>query len=122
VREGVDAELREAELGLLELDVAEEEFGIRRRVVGEERGCDDGEFVAEFGEAELRLVVELRGVEEEEDGVGPRGFDGGEEAGERLVVEVDYARFGSGLKGEQFAHSFVLGGRHGGYGHREDQQ
>ena len=82
VGEGVDAELGEGELGLLELDVAEEELvGVGRVVVGQEGGGDDGEFVAELREAELRLVVELRRVEEEEDGVRARGFHGGEEAG-----------------------------------------
>lgn len=121
VREGVDAELGEGELGLLELDVAEEELGVGR-VVGEEGGGDDGEFVAELGEAELRLVVELCGVKEKEDGVRARGFHGGEEAGEGLVVQPDYARFGSGLQGEQFAHSLVGGGHRGGDEHHQYQQ
>lgn len=92
VGEGVDAELGEGELGFFEFDVAEEEFTVVR-VVGDEGGGDEGEFVAEVEEAELGLVVELDGVEEEDEGVGAWGVDGGEEAREGLVVEVDHAGF-----------------------------
>lgn len=94
VGEGVDAELGEGELGFFEFDVAEEEFTVDLVVivvVGDEGGGDEGEFVAEVEEAELGLVVELDGVEEEDEGVGARGVDGGEEAREGLVVEVDHA-------------------------------
>ena len=46
----------------------------------------------------VRLVVELGGVEEDEEVVGSWGFCGGEVARDRVVVEVDYAGFGSGLE------------------------
>ena len=110
--EGVDAELGEGELRLLEFDVAEEELrarGVGGVAVGDEGGGDDGELVVELAEAELGLVVELGGVEEEEDGVGARVGDGGEEAGEGLVVETDDSRFGSGLEGEELRHALLAG-------------
>ena len=51
---------------------------------------------------ELGLVVELGCVEEDEQGVGPGGLDRGQEARDGAVVEVDNARFGVGLEGQEF--------------------
>ena len=102
VGEGIDAEESEAMLRLFELDVAEEEVGVARarvRVVGDEGLGKEREFGVEGFELELRLVVELGGVEEDEEVVGSWGFCGGEVARDGVVVEVDNARFGSGLEG-----------------------
>ncbi|PON31996.1 hypothetical protein PanWU01x14_365200 [Parasponia andersonii] len=102
MREGVDAEEREASLSLFELNIAEEDLGMgwRRRVliVGDERGGDNGELLVKILEVELVLVMELHGVEEDEERVGSGGFDGGEEARDGVVVEVDHPRFGSRLQ------------------------
>lgn len=63
MREGIDAKERETGLGLLELDVAEEDLGMGRRrwvlIVGDEGGGDYGELLVEVLEVELLLVMEL---------------------------------------------------------------
>ena len=113
VREGIDAEESEALLRLFELDVAEEEVGVARarvRVVGEEGLGEEREFGVEGFELELRLVVELGGIEEDEEVVGSWGFRGGEVARDGVVVEVDNARFGSGLEGLELRDSVRVGG------------
>ena len=61
-------------------------------------------------ELELRLVVELGGVEEDEEVIGSWGFRGGEVARDGVVVEVDYAGFGSGLEGLELRESVRVGG------------
>ena len=43
--------------------------------------------------------MELGGIKEDEKVVGSWGFCGGEVARDEVVVEVDYASFGSGLEG-----------------------
>ena len=81
VREGIDAEESEALLRLFELDVAEEEVWFARarvRVVGYEGLGEEREFEVEGFELDLRLVLELGGVEEDEEVVGSWGFCGGE--------------------------------------------
>ncbi|KAM1837461.1 hypothetical protein EV1_019038 [Malus domestica] len=93
----VDSELGEVVLRLLELDVAEEELGVGR-----------GRRVLVVLEVKLRLVVELRSIEEDKDPVGSRGFDGGEEF-EETIVEVDHPRIGSGLEGEVFGDRVGFG-------------
>lgn len=113
VRKGIDAEEGETGLRLLEFDVAEEDLGVGRRrrilIVGYEGVGDDGELVAEFLEVELLLVVELNGVEEDDERVGSRGLGGGEEARDGVVVKVDHARCGSGLEVEEFGDSVGAG-------------
>lgn len=86
VGEGVDAEEVEGRLGFAELDVAEEELGIGAVVVGDERGGDEGELVPEFPEVELGFVVELGGVEEDDERVRARSFRGCQEFGDGPVV------------------------------------
>lgn len=80
-----------------EFDVAEEEFCKRRvvGVVGDEGRSDDGEFFVKLGETEFGFVTELRGIEEDDEGVGSWGFDGGDVTGDGLVVKVDYSGSGS---------------------------
>ena len=81
VREGIDAEESEALLRLFELNVAEEVIWVARarvRVVGDEGLGEKKEFGIEGFELELRLVVELGGVEEDKEVVGSWGFFGGE--------------------------------------------
>ena len=58
----------------------------------------------------IRLVVEMGGVEEDEEVVGSWGFYGGEVARDGVVIEVDYARFGSGLKGLELRDSVRVEG------------
>lgn len=67
-------------------------------VVGDEGRSDDGEFFVKLRETEFGFVAELRGVEEDEKGVGSWGFDGGCETSDGLVVEMDYSGTGSCLK------------------------
>lgn len=92
--EGIDTKLGESGLGFTEFDFAEEEFGQRRGVliVGDERSGEEREFGFEGLEVELRFVMELGCVKEDEERERARRF--GKEAAEELVVEVDYARFG----------------------------
>ena len=81
VREGIDAEESEALLRLFELNVAEEVIWVARarvRVVGDEGLGEKKEFGIEGFELELRLVVELGGVEEDKEVVGSWGFFGAE--------------------------------------------
>ena len=79
MREGIDAEESEALLRLFELNVAEEVIWVARvRVVGDEGLGEKKEFGIEGFELELRLVVELGGVEEDKEVVGSWGFFGGE--------------------------------------------
>ena len=81
MREGIDAEENEALLRLFELNVAEEVIWVARarvRVVGDEGLGEKKEFGIEGFELELRLVVELGGVEEDKEVVGSWGFFGGE--------------------------------------------
>ncbi|KAM2220256.1 hypothetical protein PS2_018950 [Malus domestica] len=94
----VDSELGEVVLRLLELDVAEEELGVGK-----------GRRVLVVLEVKLRLVVELRSIEEDKDPVGSRGFDGGEEFGEETIVKVDHPRIGSRLEGEEFGDRVGFG-------------
>ena len=54
--------------------------------------------------------MELGGVEEDEEVVGSWGFCGGEVARDGVVVEVDYAGFGSGLEGLELRESVRVGG------------
>lgn len=86
MRQRVDSELGKAVLRVLKLDVAEEQLGVRRRrwvfIVLDERRSDESELAAELLEMELMLVVELCGVEEDENPVGPWGFDGGQKSRE----------------------------------------
>lgn len=106
--ESIDAEKAEALLGFSEFDVAEEELGPIGGVlvVGDEGGGDEVELAAEVLEAEFGLVVEVEGVEEDEEGVG---FGGGEEAGEGLVGEVDDAGGGLGLEAEKLGDEGGVG-------------
>ena len=70
MREGIDAEESEALLKLFELNVAEEEIWVARarvRVVGGEGLGEEREFGVEGFELELQLIVELGGVEEDEE-------------------------------------------------------
>ena len=67
-------------------------------LVGNEGLGEKREFGVKGSELELRLVMELDGVEEDEEVVGSWGFCGGEVARDGVVVEVDYADFGSGLE------------------------
>lgn len=89
MREGIDGELGESSLRFAKLDVAEEEFGKRRGifVVGDERFGEEGKFGFELLEVELGFVVELLGVEEDDEresaGVG---FRGGNDAAEEVVI------------------------------------
>ena len=46
----------------------------------------------------VQLVMELGGIKEDEEVVWSWGFCGGEVARDGVVVEVDYAGFGSGLE------------------------
>ena len=81
MREGIDAEESEALLKLFELNVAEEEIWVARarvRVVSDEGLGEEKEFEIEGFELELRLVVELGGVEEDKEVVGSWGFFEGE--------------------------------------------
>ena len=81
MREGIDAEESEALLRLFELNVAEEVIWVARarvRVVGDEGLGEKKEFGIKDFELELRLVVELGGVEEDKEVVGSWGFFGGE--------------------------------------------
>ncbi|KAA8520022.1 hypothetical protein F0562_014304 [Nyssa sinensis] len=90
VREGVDAELGEGGLGLLELELAEEEFGLRWGVlvIGDVGGGEDSELRPEFLEAELGLVVELGGVEEDEERERAGRLGRGDEATDEAVCEA----------------------------------
>lgn len=74
---GVDAEEVERRLRFAKLDVGEEELGVGVVVVGDEGRGDEGEFLAELAEVEFGFVVELGGVEEDEDRVRARDFGGG---------------------------------------------
>lgn len=93
VREGIDAEERETRWGFSVFDCAEEQFAMMRRravlIVGDVGGSHDCEFAENLLEAELWLVVELNGVEEDEKPVGSWGFHGGKKSSDGLVVEVD---------------------------------
>lgn len=62
--ERIDAEEVERGLRFLELDVKEKEFRFPIRVIGLERGGDEGEFRFKRGESELSFGVELLRVEE----------------------------------------------------------
>nr|DAD20564.1 TPA_asm: hypothetical protein HUJ06_022027 [Nelumbo nucifera] len=106
VREGIDAEKGEGRLRFFEFDVAEEEFRLGRGilVVGDESRGDEAEFVAEVMEMELVLVVELDGIEENEERVRSR-FCGGQEAIEAVVVEMDHTRLGSRLDVQELRDS-----------------
>nr|POF15916.1 hypothetical protein CFP56_17156 [Quercus suber] len=73
VREGIDTEESDAVLRLFKLDVAEEDVWVARarvRVVGDEGLGEKREFIMKGFKLELRLVVELGGVEEDEEVVG----------------------------------------------------
>ena len=54
--------------------------------------------------------MEMGGVEEDEEVVGSWGFCGGEVARYGVVIEVDYAGFGSGLEGLELRDSVRVGG------------
>ncbi|PKI73803.1 hypothetical protein CRG98_005787 [Punica granatum] len=78
-------------------------------VVGDEGGGEKGELLPQGGKVKLRLVVELLGIEEDEEGVGPGGLLRGEVAGDGAVVEVDDARLGSRLEGEELRSEIGVG-------------
>ena len=54
--------------------------------------------------------MELGGVEEDEEVLWSWGFCGGEVARDGVVVEVDYAGFGSGLGGLELGDSVRVRG------------
>lgn len=45
--------------------------------------------------------MELGGVKEDDDPIGSRGLGRGDEARDPVVVQVDHARFRSGLEGQE---------------------
>lgn len=125
VGERGDPELGETGLGLFELDVAEEELGGGGRVlvIGDEGGGEEAELGAKALEVKFGLVMELSGVEEDEDRVGPGGCGGGEEAAEGVIVEVDHARFGSRLEREKLSDPIGFGaGEDDGEGDEDEEE
>ncbi|GAB2298832.1 hypothetical protein Dimus_032909 [Dionaea muscipula] len=127
--EGVDVEEGEGGLRVLELEVEEEEGGEEVRggvpVVGNEGGGNEGEFGFERREVELGLVVEMCGVEEDEECEGAETGGGeGEDAAEEAVGEADYAGFRLRLKGEEIGDNGIgvgVGDGDGGDEGGEDQ-
>ena len=125
VGERVDPELGETGLGLFELDVAEEKLGGGGRVlvIGDEGGCEEAELVEKALKVEFGLVMELSGVEEDEDRVGPGSFGGREETAEGVIVKVDQAGFGSGLKRQKLGDPVGFsGGEDHGEGDEEEEE
>ncbi|KAM1041692.1 hypothetical protein FF1_030868 [Malus domestica] len=76
--------------------------GRQRRVLValEREGDDDGKLFTKPLKVELRLVIELRSIEEDEDPVESLGFDSGEEFGEGMVVEANHPSTRSELERE----------------------
>lgn len=77
---------------VLEFDVEEEEFGSIKGVfvVLNEGGCNNGELGFEGWELELVLVVEVGGVEEDDERKWARTGEG-QDAAEEIVREADEA-------------------------------
>lgn len=125
VGERIDTELGETGLGLFELDVTEKDFGGGGSVlvVGDKGGGDQRELGMKALEVELGFVMELNGVEEDEEKVGPGRCGRCEEATEGVIVEVDHARFGSGLEREKFSNpvGFTMAEDHGQGDEEEDR-
>ena len=106
MRERGDAEESERPLRFPELDIAEKYLrsGIRIGVLvsGKGRG-DEIEFGFDFRQLEFGFRAEMRGVEEDNDGVGARRFYRGKVSLDAAVGKVDHSGFGF------FAERFEFG-------------